>query len=158
MAELSFTKENGPPLEEYRITVNRLMGKVNAIFNAKYSQGSVFDAFEKIIKDYVEADGSFDCNRENISEKIIAVHDVDDNPTLSLWVGPYYKHERTSLKVFCRRISTLIFEGGWKEEVISILFAILLKEMKNRFDAKKSGYTVVGVEGEKDEGVIKAKT
>ncbi|MCK5615837.1 hypothetical protein KAR91_78965 [Candidatus Pacearchaeota archaeon] len=133
------------------------MVKVNTVFNAKYSQGPVFDAFEKIIQDYVESDGSFDCNRENISEKIIAVHDVDHNPTLSLWVGPYYKHERTSLKIFCRRISTLIFEGGWKEEVISILFAILLKEMKNRFDKKKGKYSYKGVEGMKEEGVIKLK-
>lgn len=122
-----------------------------------YSQGSVFDTFEKIIKNYIKSDESFTCDRENISEKIIAVHDVENNPTLSLWVGPYYIHERTSLKIFCRRISTLIFEGGWKEEVLSILFAILLKEMKNRFSAKKSGYLFVGVEGVKDEGVIKLK-
>ena len=157
MAELKFTKEEGPPVEEYRLTVNRLIDKVNRIFNISYSQGPVFDTFEKIIKDYIEADGSFDCNRENISEKIIAVHDIKDNPTLSLWVGPYYIHERTSLKIFCRRISTLIFERGWKEEVISILFAILLKEMKNRFSAKKSGYIFSGVEGVTDEGVIKLK-
>lgn len=157
MAEIQLTKEGKPPVEEYRLTVNRLIGKVNRIFNAKYSQGHVFDAFEKIIKDYIKADGSFDCNRENISEKIIAVHDIKDNPTLSLWIGPYYIHEKTSLKIFCRRISTLIFEGGWKEEVISILFAILLKEMKNRFSAKKSGYLFSGVEGVKDEGVIKLK-
>jgi len=133
------------------------MGKVDVIFKAKHSQGQIFDAFEKIIKDYVEADGSFECSRDNISQNIIAVHDVDDNPTLSLWVGPYYAHERTSLKVFCRRISTLIFEGGFKEEVISILFAILLKEMKNRFSKKGSGYSFTGVEGVRDEGIVKLR-
>ena len=133
------------------------MGKVNRIFNIKYTQGPVFDAFEAIIKDYVESDGSFDCSRENISEKIIAVHDVDTNPTLSLLAGPYNLHSGTSLKVFCRRISTLIFEGGWKEEVISILFAILLKEMKKRFSTKKCGYKFTGIEGNRDEGIIKLK-
>lgn len=133
------------------------MEKVNRIFNISYSQGDVFDTFEKIIKGYIESDESFECNRDNISEKIIAVHDIENNPTLSLWVGPYNEHSRTSLKVFCRRISTLIFEGGWKEEVISILFAILIKEMKNRFSAKKSGYLFIGIEGVKDEGIIKKK-
>ena len=133
------------------------MGKVNTIFTKKYSQGPVFDAFEKIIKNLVEADDSFDCSRENISKKILAVHDVDDNQTLSLWAGPYREYERTSLKIFCRNISTLVYTGGWKEEVISILFAILLKEMKNRFSKKKSGYIFSGVEGVRDEGVIKLK-
>lgn len=133
------------------------MGKVNTIFNKKYSQGPVFDAFEKIVKNLVESDGNFDCSRENISKKILAVHDVDDNQTLSLWAGPYREYERTSLKIFCRNISTLVYTGGWKEEVISILFAILIKEMKNRFSKKKSGYIFTGVEGVREEGVIKLK-
>ncbi len=133
------------------------MGKVNTIFNMKYSKGPVFDAFEKIIQDYVESDESFDCSQENISQKIIAVHDVDDNQTLSLLAGPYNEHGKTSLRVFCRRISTMIFEGGFKTEVIEILFAILLKEMKNRFSAKKSGYIFSGVEGVRDEGIVKLK-
>ena len=124
MAEIQFRKEDGPPVEEYRVTVNRLMGKVDTIFKKKYSQGPVFDAFEKIIKNLVESDGSFDCGRDNISSKILAVHDVDDNQTLSLWAGPYREYEKTSLKIFCRNISTLVYTGGWKEEVISILFAI----------------------------------
>ena len=122
----------------------------------KFSQGIVFDIFEGIIKQQVESEGIFECSQVNISEKIIAVHDVDDQVT-SLLVGPYYEYRNTVLEKFSHGLSALIYESGKKEEIITIMFAILLKEMKNRFSERNSGYVYSGVEGLREEGVIKLK-
>ena len=133
------------------------MEKVFRTFKIKYPKGFVFDVFENIIKDEIRLSGKFDCSRNNISKKILAVHDVKENEVLSLLIGPYREYRKTSLEKFCQRISRMIYEGGWKEETIDILFAILLKEMKNRFSETKSGYIFTGVEGVREEGIIKVK-
>ena len=51
----------------------------------------------------------------------------------------------------------MMYETGMKTEVIEILFATVIKEMKNRFDKKDSGYTFTGVEGVRDEGIVRIK-
>ena len=123
----------------------------------KYGDDTVFDTFENIIKEQVKYNKQFDCSRENIGKKILLVHDVKRQEVLSLLIGPYAPYRNTVLERFCNRISTMMYETGMKTEVIEILFATIIKEMKNRFSAKDSGYTFTGVEGVRDEGVIKLK-
>lgn len=122
----------------------------------KYSRGNPLDDMENIIIERVKAEGQFDCSKKNIGESILAVHDVARQEFLSLLVGPYPKYRKTSLETFSRKISTILYETGSKEEIISIVFAIILKEMKNRFGKNKK-YVYSGVDGIRDEGVIKLK-
>ena len=119
----------------------------------KYSRGFVFDILQEIIKDHVKEQGLFECSQSNISIKILSVNDVDH--VMTLFIGPYREYRNTVLETFSNRMSALIYETGMKEEIISIMFAILLKEMKIRFSKRNSGYVFVGVEGEREEGVIR---
>ena len=141
--------------EPYSEAIERLTQQVFRIFTIKYESGLVFNVIENIIKDKIESTGEFECSRENIGKEILAVHDVKEQEVLSLLIGPYIKEP--SLKKFSQKISTLIYTTGMKEEIISIMFAILLKEMKIRFSDKKSGYVYSGVEGVREEGVIRIK-
>lgn len=111
---------------------------------------------ENIIIERVKAEGQFDCSKKNIGESILAVHDVDRQEFLSLLVGPYPKYRKTSLETFSRKISTILYETGSKEEIINIVFAIILKEMKNRFGKNKK-YVYTGVDGIRDEGIVSIK-
>ena len=51
----------------------------------------------------------------------------------------------------------MIYETGFKKEIVEILFATIIKEMKNRFSVKGSGYSYTGIEGVIDEGIIKKR-
>ena len=149
---------NGKPIKATESElIKRWTEKLYWLFTHKITKETVFDAFENIIKDQVKITGSFNCSRENIGKKIIAVHDIADCHFMSLLIGPYPKYQTETLRTFCRRVSTLIYETGAKEEIISILFTILLKEMKHRFSDSKSDYVYVGVEGKREEGTIKVK-
>ena len=135
--------------------IERLTQQVYRIFTIKFKDGLVFDVIENIIKEKIETDGEFECSQENIGDKLLAVHNVKEQEVLSLLIGPYIREP--SLKKFSQKMSTLIYTTGMKEEIISIMFAILLKEMKIRFSDKKSGYVYSGVEGIREEGFIRRK-
>ena len=157
MAEVQLDKQGKPPQEYLKDTILRLTENVYKTITIKYDEKKdVFDVLEGIIKRIVEHDGSFDCSHFSLGEKIFAVHDVE-NPVTNLLIGPYSEYRDTVLEKMSNRISSLIYELGMKEEIIHILFSILLKEMKNRFSKKKSGYVFVGVEGIREEGLIKLK-
>jgi hypothetical protein len=132
------------------------MTKIFGLANRKFSRGCPLDDMEEIIIDRVKMEDSFDCSKKHISETVLAVHNVKDNEFMSLLVGPYPKYRKTSLETFSRKVSTILYETGLKEEIISIVFAIILKEMKNRFGSNKK-YVYVGVDGIREEGVIKLK-
>lgn len=134
-----------------------MTGQVYGCLTRKYSHDTVFDTFERIIKEEIKHNDDFDCSRDNISKKILLVHDVKRQEVLSLMIGPYAPYRNTVLEKFCNRISTMIYETGFKTEILEILFSVVIKEMKNRFDKKGSGYSYIGVEGVRDEGIIKVK-
>ncbi len=149
--------ENGQPIKVSETEIiNNLMAKIFRLAKRSFSRGNPLDDMEKIIIERVKYEGHFNCSKEHISETILAVHDVDGSEFMSLLVGPYPKYRKTSLETFSRKISTILYETGLKDEIISIVFAIILKEMKNRFSANKE-YIYSGVEGIRDEGVIKLK-
>lgn len=153
--DTSKLKELGKPAKEsYRDTVLKLTEKVFHITTFKYKSGLMFDKLEEIVKEEVEHYGEFECSKENLGKKIIAVHDVD-NKIASLLVGAMPAYRTTVMEKFCNRISKLIYETGMKEEIVEIMFSTILKEMKIRFGNKKSGYVFKGKEGNRDEGVIK---
>ena len=109
------------------------------------------------IKEEIDHKGYFECSRENIGKTILAVHDVKDQEVLSLLIGPYLPYRKTVLEKFSRRISSMIYRIGMKDQVIDIIFMFLLKEMKDRFSKKRSGYIFSGVEGIREEGIIRKK-
>ncbi len=135
-----------------------MTGQVYGCLTRKYGDDTVFDTFENIIKEEIKYNEQFDCSKENIGKKILAVHDVKRQEVLSLMIGPYMPYRNTVLEKFCNRISTMIYETGFKKEIVEILFATVIKEMKNRFSTKGSGYSYSGIEGVMDEGVIKLKS
>lgn len=150
-------QELGKPVKEsYKQTVNRLTEQVYHFSTFKYSKGFVFDELEKIIKETIEDGDSFTCSKENIGKKIIAVHDVENKIT-SLLVGAYPEYRTTVMEKYSQRISRLIYETGMKEEIVEIMFAVLIKEMKRRFGMRNSGYVYKGLESQREEGIIKAK-
>lgn len=157
MAEIQLDDQGKPPKESYKDAVFRLTEQVYSLITRKYGDSSVFDILEYIIQINIEVDGIFECSQYNLTKKILAVHDVEENPITNLLIGPYLQYRDSILEKFSNRVSSLIYEMGMKNEIIDIMFAILIKEMKRRFGNKKSGYIFTGVEGIKDEGIIKIK-
>jgi hypothetical protein len=150
-----------PRKETHREKVIKLTEQVFHIVVKKYKglnydHDNVFDTIEAIIKEELEYKDVFICSQENMSKKIMAVHDMDV-AAHSLFIGPFPQYRRTVLEKLAEKITAIIYETGMKEEIVNIMFACILKEMKSRFGHKKSGYIYTGVEGNREEGVIKKK-
>ncbi|UCE67064.1 MAG: hypothetical protein JSU85_03360 [Candidatus Zixiibacteriota bacterium] len=150
--------KDGDPLPKLtdREKIDKLTQKVYHCVNRKYSKGMVLDTLENIIIEYIEADGQFVCGRENITKKILAVHDVNSDNILTMLVGTYHQYRHICLETFCQKMSSLIFETGMKERIIEIMYAFILRSMKERFTKNKK-YVFVGKEESREEGVIKPK-
>lgn len=153
----------GKPVQEtYRDAVLRLTNQVESEITRKYKgrdhdDKTAYDCFEKIIKEHITHYDEFNCSRKFITEKILAVHDVSGNQVLSLFIGPYPVYQRTVLEKLSEKITASIYETGMKEEILHIMFSFILREMKKRFGHKKSGYVFIGIEGNREEGIIKLK-
>lgn len=148
-----------PKKQSYRESVKYLTEQVCKIIEKRYNgykHDNAFDALEQIIKDEIEANDQFDCSRENMEKKIMAVHDMDV-PLFSLFVGPYPQYRRTVLEKLAEKLTAHIYRTGMKDEIIEAMFSVMIKEMKSRFGHRKSGYTFRGVEGRRNEGVIQKK-
>jgi len=134
--------------------LKNIRDRVEGLINRKYSKGFVYDTLEEIIKEQVETK-PFDCSKENFEKSIFAVSDVDG--TLTLFIGPYPKYRKTCLSNLCQRVSNIIYEINRKDDILEIMFAFLLREMKLRFSKRGCGYIYEGVEGIREEGIIKLK-
>lgn len=134
----------------------RLTEQVRYWLTKRYPKGFVLDAFETIIKRFVEVEGRFVCSRANIARKILAIHDTESN-IVTLLIGPYNRFRGTVLETFCQRISSLMYETGLKEEIVQTMFSFILMDMKERFSNRKGDYTFKGIEGTRDEGTIRSR-
>jgi len=157
MEDIRYGKDGKPIKTPEKEIINSLMEKIYGLATRKYSLGCPLDTMEEIIIDRVKFEDKFDCSREHISKTILSTDDVAGQEFMSLLAGPYPKYRKTSLKIFSQKLSNILYENGsLKEEIISIVFAIILKEMKNRFSANKE-YVYSGIEGIREEGVITLK-
>lgn len=134
--------------------LKNIRDRVEGLINRKYSKGFVYDTLEDIIKEHVEI-APFDCSKENFEKSIFAVGDIDS--TMTLFIGPYPNYRKTCLSNLCQRISNIIYEINRKDDILEIMFAFLLREMKLRFSQRDCGYTYSGVEGIREEGIIKLR-
>jgi len=134
--------------------LNNIRARVEGLINRKYSKGYVYDTLEEIIKKHAE-NTPFECSKANFEKSIFAVSDMES--TLTLFIGPYPAYRKTCLSNLCQRVSNIIYEINRKDEILEIMFAFLLKEMKLRFSKRRCGYVYEGVEGIREEGIIKLK-
>ncbi len=152
MSDIKYDKQGKPvpipEVEKFRILTEQVLG----IVNREYSRGSVFDAIEELIKEQVKFNEKFALTRDNFSNTVFLVHD-GDNPILHLLIGPRPAYRQTVLETFCSMLSGLIYEDGFKDEVVEIVYTSVLREMLNRFN-RSTEYKVAGQIGETDEGLI----
>lgn len=152
---MEYDQKTGIPIPISDIeALKNIRDKVEGLINRKYSKGFVYDILEEIIKEHAET-APFECSKENFEKSIFAVGDAES--TLTLFIGPYPKYRKTCLSNLCQRVSNIIYEINRKDEILEIMFAFLLREMKLRFSKRGCGYTYSGIEGIREEGIIKKK-
>lgn len=148
---------DGKPIKElYSAKITRLVEQVHNLITRQYSNGNVLDTLESIMKERTQLDGAYECSRDSISRTIFVVHDVSGQAFMSLLIGPYLEYRTTVLATFCRKLSTLIYETGMKDEILEIMFEIILKDMRSRF-GEIEGFYFQALDGSKNDGIIKLR-
>ena len=139
----------------YRQKLELLSNRVTDLVTRKWERGYLFDAIEAIIRERLEHYGEFELSRSNFNKVIFATEDLE-GVMLKLIIGAYPEYRSTVVETFCLKVSNLIYEKGFKEEIIELFYTMILSEMNYRF-SKDRKFRVIGQKIPKDEAVIRAR-